>query len=79
MTMPRRHRRPDFSRPGALSHLQHSKGKHRRKDFHNTSKGTAARDWARVLLPELHTGADVTAGAPTPIRSGGRYRGSTRA
>jgi len=56
---------------------QHHKGRKRLKSWHRGQ--VEATRWRRILLPDLGTGADPTAGAPRPIhqsrRTGKQQRG----
>jgi len=59
-----------------VSRRQHHRGKKRLKGWHR-GKGEA-RNWGRIDLPDLGTGADPTSGEPAPLRRnqpGGRIHG----
>jgi hypothetical protein len=47
----------------------HPRGKKRPKHWHVSD---IARRWARTHLPEVGSGADPTAGEPTPLRGKAR-------
>jgi hypothetical protein len=64
-----------FDRHGTNG-TQRGKGGKRRRDWHHTSQSDVMRDYKPESLPDLGTGADPTAGTPTPLRRGGR-RGRT--
>lgn len=55
-----------------MTRPQKGKKHKRRKSWHRGK--SEARNWRRVQLPELGSGADPTEGAPTPVRNDGRRR-----